>query len=79
LKFNGIYQLLAYVDDVNKMGGSIHTTQKNKDGLVAGLEVNADKKNYVVMSRDQNAGRSQNIKTDSSSFERMEQFKHIEP
>jgi len=29
------------------------------------------------MSRDQNAGRSLNIKTDNSTFERMEQFKYL--
>jgi len=29
----------------------------------------------MVMSWDQNAGKSQNIKIDNSSFERMEQFK----
>jgi len=38
-------------------------------------EVNADKTQYIVMSGDQNAGRSHNIKTDSSSFERAEKFK----
>ena len=31
----------------------------------------------MVMSRDQNAGRSDNIKTDNSSFERVEQFKYL--
>jgi hypothetical protein len=36
-----------------------------------GLEVNADKIKYMVMSPDQNAGRSHNIKIDSSSFERI--------
>jgi len=35
------------------------------------LDVNADKIKYMVMSRDQNAGRSQNIKTDNSSLERV--------
>ena len=29
------------------------------------------------MSRDQIAGRSHNIKIDNSSFERVEQFKHL--
>ena len=33
-----------------------------------GLEVNADKTKYMVMSRDQNAGRNENIETDRSSF-----------
>jgi hypothetical protein len=31
----------------------------------------------MVMSRDQNAGRSQNIETDNSSFKRVEQFKYL--
>jgi len=39
--------------------------------------VNADKIKYMVMSRVRNAGRSQNIKTDNNSFERMEEFKHM--
>jgi hypothetical protein len=39
--------------------------------------VNADKTKYVVMSRDQNAGRSHNIKLDNSSFERKNQFKYL--
>ena len=61
LKVNGTHQLLAYVDDVNILGGSIHTPKKNAEALVAatreiGLEVSADKTKYMVMSRDQNAG-----------------------
>ena len=40
-----------------------------------GLEVNADKSTYMVMSGDQNAGRSHSMKTDNSSFESVEQFK----
>ena len=54
-------------------GGSVHTIKKNTVALEAaskktGLEVNADNTKYMVMSRDQNQGRSENIKTDSSSF-----------
>ena len=41
------------------------------------LEVNVDKTKHMVMSWDQNAGRSHNIKTDNSSFERVEQFKYL--
>jgi len=40
-----------------------------------GLEVNADKTKYMVTPRDQNVGRSHSIKTDNSSFERVEDFK----
>jgi len=39
--------------------------------------VNADKTKYLVMSRDQNAGRSHNIKTDNNSFERVEEFNYL--
>jgi hypothetical protein len=42
-----------------------------------GLEVNADKTKYMVMSRDQNAGRSHSMKSDNSSFERVEDFKYL--
>ena len=37
---------------------------------VAGLEANVDKTKYMVMFRDLNAERSQNIKPDNSSFEK---------
>jgi hypothetical protein len=34
------------------------------------------KTKYMVMSRDQNAGRSHNINNDNKSFEIVEQFKY---
>jgi hypothetical protein len=42
-----------------------------------GLEVNADKSKYMVMSRDQNVGRTHNMKIDNSSFERVEEFRYL--
>ena len=42
-----------------------------------GIEVNADKKKDMVMSRDQNAGRSHSINTDNSPFQRAEEFKYL--
>jgi hypothetical protein len=64
------------------LGGSLHTIKKNIETSVVasketGLEVNADKTKYMVMSRDQNARRSQNIKFDFKSFERVEDFKYL--
>ena len=64
------------------MAGSVHTLKENAEALVVaakeiGLEVNADKTKYIVMSRDQNAGRSHNMKIDNSSIERVEEFKYL--
>jgi len=80
LKLNGTHQLLVYTEDVNILGGSVHTTQKNTEALTVaskeiGLEVNADKTKYMVMSRDQNAGRSHNMKADNRCYEMIEKFK----
>jgi len=67
LKLNGTHQLLAYADDVNILAGSMHNLKENAEALVAvtremGLEVSADKTKYMVMSRDQNAGRIQSVR-----------------
>ena len=76
------HQLLAYADDVNILGGSIHTLKENAEALVAatreiGLEVSADKTKYMVKYRDQNAGRNHSVRIDNSTFERMEDFKYL--
>ena len=59
LKLNCTHQLLAYADDVNILGGSVHNVKKNAEALVAatkeiGLEVNAHNTTYMTVSRDQN-------------------------
>jgi hypothetical protein len=50
LKLNGTHQLIS-ADDVNILGGGVHTIQKNTEALVVaskiGLEVNADKTNVL--------------------------------
>ena len=77
-----MHQLLAYADDVNILGGSAHTVKENAEALLAatkenGLEVNADKTKYMVMSRDRIAGRGYSVKIDSSSIERVEEFIYL--
>ena len=39
--------------------------------------VSADKTKYMVMSRDQNAGRIHCVRTYVSTFERVEEFKYL--
>jgi hypothetical protein len=77
LKLNGTHQILVYADDVNILGGSVHTIKENAEALVVvskenGLDVNVSKTKYMFMSRDQNAARSHNIKTENTSLERVE-------
>jgi hypothetical protein len=82
LKLNDTHQLLVDANDVNILGGSVHAIKKNTEALVVaskeiGLEVNAEKTKYMVMSRDQTAGQNHKIKIDSKLFERVEQFKYL--
>jgi hypothetical protein len=58
-QLHGTHQLLVYADDANILGRSIHTIRKNTKALVVtseetGLEANAEKTKYMVMSRDLN-------------------------
>jgi hypothetical protein len=64
------------------LGGSVHPVKENAEALVVatketGLEVNADKTKYMIMSRDQKAGRSHCMRIDLSSNERVEEFKYL--
>jgi hypothetical protein len=83
LKLSRTHQILVCADDVNILGGSVHTITKNEEGLVVaskeiGLEEKADKTKYTVMSQDQNAGRSHNIKIANIALKsgRFEIFGH---
>ena len=57
LKLNGTHQILVYADDVNILGGSVHTIKSKAEALVVaskeiGLEVNAHETKYMIMCRD---------------------------
>ena len=45
--------------------------------VLIGLEISADKTKYMVMSRDQNAGRIHSVRTDNSTFKRVEEFTYL--
>ena len=83
MKLNGTYHILVCAhDDVNILVESEYTIKKNRGSLEVAnketrLEVNGDKTKYMAISRDQNAGRSNNIKIDYSSLERVEQLQYF--
>jgi len=82
LKLNGTHQLPVYADNFHIWGGSVHTVKEIAEALMVvskeiGLQANEDKTKYMVISRDQNAGQSHSVKTDNSSFERVEEFKYL--
>jgi hypothetical protein len=73
---------LAYADDVNLLGDNIDIINKNTETLIdagkeVGLEVNVEKTKYMLVSRDQNAGQTLEIKIGNRSFENVSQFKYL--
>jgi hypothetical protein len=67
LKLNGTHQLLAYPDDVNLLGDDIDTVIRNTETLIhagkeVGMEVNVEKTKYMLVSCDQSADQSRDIK-----------------
>jgi hypothetical protein len=80
LELNGTLQLLVYADDTNWLGDSVNTIKENSETLLEasrdiGLEINAEKTKYMIMSRCQNSGQNQNIRIANESFENVAKFK----
>jgi ribosomal protein S2 len=82
LKVNGTHQLLVYADDVNLLGDNTDGIKKKIETLIdaikeVGLEVNTQKTKYMLLSRDQNAGQSYNIKIANRCFENVTKFRYL--
>jgi hypothetical protein len=82
LELNGTYQLLVYADSANLLGDSINNMKENTETRLEarrdiGLEINAEKIKYMIMSHHPNSGQNQNIRIANESFENVAKFKHL--
>jgi hypothetical protein len=79
---NGTHQLYFYADDVNLLDDSKNAIKENTETLLeasrdVGLEKNAQKTKYMIMSRHPNSGQNQNIRIANESFEKVPKFKYL--
>jgi hypothetical protein len=81
MELNGTHQLLVYADD-NLLGNSIYTIKENRKTLLeanrnVGLEINAEKTEYWIMSHHSNSGQNQSIRIANESYENVAKFKYL--
>jgi hypothetical protein len=82
LELNGTHQLLVYADDINLLADSKNTIKENKETLLqasrdVGIEINAEKTKYMIMSHHPNSEQNQNIRIVNELFENVAKFKYL--
>jgi hypothetical protein len=64
------------------LGYSVNTIEENSETLLEasrdiGLEINAEKTKYTIMSHHPNSGQNRNIRTANESFKKVAKFKYL--
>jgi hypothetical protein len=76
------HQLLVYADDVNLLGDNTDTIKKKTESLSdaskeVGLDVNAEKIKYMLLSHHQNVGHNHDMKITNRCFENVPKFIYL--
>jgi hypothetical protein len=82
VEVSGAHRPLVYADNINLLSSNINTIKQNTKTLLeaswdVGLEINAEKTKYMIMSHYQNSGHNQNIRIANESFENVAKFTYL--
>jgi hypothetical protein len=82
LKLHGRLQLLIHAGDMNPLEDDLNTPKRNTEALIdaskeVGLEVNAEKTKYTLLSRHKNVEQNQNVKKANRSLQNVTKFKEL--